>query len=74
MSFGASQGQVQVLPNPLGSGGVAMVRVSDTGTSFVIYTVGGTDQRLCIPASGSSLPKGKCQSGGPYAAYGYGTW
>ncbi len=74
MSFGSSVGQVQVLPNPLGAGGVAMISVSKSGTSFIVYTVGGTDQRLCMPSGGESLPKGSCKPGGPYSAYGYGTW
>ncbi len=73
-SFGTGPGQVQVIANPIGQGGVATMGVSKSGTTFAVYSVHGDSQHVCIAASGRSLPQGGCSANGPYAAYGWGTW
>lgn len=73
-SFGTSPGQVQVIANPIGEGGVATMGVSKSGTTFAIYSVHGDSEHVCFAASGKSLPQGGCSANGPYASYGWGTW
>jgi type IV pilus assembly protein PilA len=73
-NFGSGPGQVQVIPNPIGQGGVATLGISKTGTSFAIYSLHGDTERVCWVPSGESLPKGSCSANGPYASYGWGTW
>ncbi len=73
-SFGTGPGQVQVIPNPIGQGGVATMSASKDGTTFAVYSHQGSSDHVCYAAGGQSLPRGSCSAGGPYAAYGYGTW
>ncbi len=74
LKIGTGTGEVHVIPNPLGSGGYEVAGLSDTGTTFSIYSISGNTQRVCKPASGQSLPTGRCSEGGPYSSTGYGTW
>jgi type IV pilus assembly protein PilA len=74
LTFGTGPGDVQVLYSPLGLGGVVEMAVSPSGTTFANWTLNGQDSRLCIPASGVTLPRGSCIPGGAFGAYGYGTW
>ena len=73
-TYGTGANQMQVLPNPLGSGGVAVTSLSGSGTTFATYSNGGTTDRICIPAAGAVLPKGACKPGGSFAAFGWGYW
>ena len=73
-NFGSSPGQVQVIADPIGQGGVATIGISKSGTSFAIYSHQGSSEHGCWVASGQSLPKGGCSANGPYASYGWGTW
>lgn len=74
--WGAAPGDAQVLVNPYGVSGIIAIAYSTSGNVYAYLIVPGgiaQAQPICQTPSGK-YPNGGCEAGGPYAAYGYGTW
>jgi type IV pilus assembly protein PilA len=73
--WGAGPGQAQVLWQPFGLNAVASVAYASNGDLFGILETlpDHTVSRVCqVPEN--TYPTRRCQSGGTFAAYGYGSW
>jgi type IV pilus assembly protein PilA len=73
--WGSGAGQAQILWQPYGLNAVATVAYASNGDLFgVIETLPDhTVSRICqVPEN--TYPTRGCDSGGTFAAYGYGTW
>jgi prepilin-type N-terminal cleavage/methylation domain-containing protein len=73
--WGSGPGQAQVLWQPFGLNAVASVAYASNGDLFGILETlpDHTVTRICQVQEGTYPTRG-CQSGGAYAAYGYGSW
>jgi prepilin-type N-terminal cleavage/methylation domain-containing protein len=73
--WGAGPGQAQVLWQPFGLNAIASVAYGSNGDLFGILETlpDHTVSRVCqVPEN--TYPTRGCQSGGTFAAYGYGSW
>jgi prepilin-type N-terminal cleavage/methylation domain-containing protein len=73
--WGGGPGQAQVLWQPKGLNAVAAVAYASNGDLFGILETlpDDTTSRICqVPEN--TYPTRGCDSGGAFAAYGYGTW
>ena len=76
LSWGSNSGEVKVTNKPFGLNGVLSAANSGSGNVFAILKTLSDRKtvRVCQIASGHSYPYAGCRAGGPYSAFGFGTW